>query len=89
MTGPNPDADLDQALGLTELPPVAVTEDHRSRALAALRNSYAQRYLGEVAQAIADAEQRGAARVLAEHAAADALTTADETLPSNQDNKTP
>lgn len=83
MTGPNPDAALDAALGVVELPPAVVTDEHLRRSLAAIFRAgtfepadvddlsapYA-RQVRDVAQAIADAEQRGAARVLAEHAAA-------------------
>lgn len=78
MTGPNPDAELDAALGVAELPPAAVTDAHRVLAETALRPFGPQTRMshesieqtGRVAQAIADAEQRGAARVIAEHEAA-------------------
>lgn len=73
MTGPNPDAELDEALGVDQLPPAAVTDDHLARATGLLSGppGYREPELVErVAQAIADAEQRGAARVIAEHAAA-------------------
>ena len=85
MTGPNPDAELDEALGVVELPPAAVTEVHVVAAMEALfpgtwANLRSPRVreatvasLPEVhrtAQAIADAEQRGAARVLATQRAA-------------------
>jgi hypothetical protein len=78
VTGPNPDAELDWALGVDRLPPATVTEPHRARAGALLRaanctwRTHEQRDADQerMAQAIADAEQRGAARILAERAAA-------------------
>lgn len=81
MTGPNPDADLDAALGITALPPAAVTDTHRRVAAQAIADELATGQ-DAVAQAIADAGQRGAARVLVEHAAAGtADTTVDVTNP--------
>lgn len=68
MTGPNPDAELDAALGVDQLPPAAVTDEHRALARKLPGNTPFE----VIAQAIADAEQRGAARVLAEHQAAGA-----------------
>lgn len=84
MTGPNPDAELDEALGVTHLPPAAATEEHRAEAHRvwneALCNSGLADWdrLAAMAQALADAEQRGAARVLATHAAAGAPLRDDE-----------
>lgn len=63
MTGPSPDAELDAALGVTELPPATVTDAHRALA----RELRAMNAPDAIAQAIADAEARGAARVIAEH----------------------
>lgn len=70
MTGPNPDADLDDALGITQLPPAVITDLHFQAAARALDTALPELRWHQVAQAIANAEQRGAARVLAEHAAA-------------------
>lgn len=81
MTGPNPDAELDEALGVTQLPPAAVTDDHCRAAMAALwpslghtdpddLNVASQRQLARAAQAVADAEQRAVARYIAERDAA-------------------
>jgi hypothetical protein len=82
VTGPNPDAELDAALGIPDLPPAVPTAEHQRLARVARYELRSARWAAEpgsdvehrelevLAQAIADAEQRGAARVIAEHAAA-------------------
>lgn len=82
MTGPNPDAELDEALGVDQLPPAVITDAHladarglvaewRSPVVHTYKRPGAEGFLvGLIAAAVADAEQRGAARVLAEQAAA-------------------
>lgn len=74
MTGPNPDAELDESLGVTKLPPAAVTDEHIEIARAAAMNlgvgGAPAPSIRRLAQVIADAEQRGAARALAERKAA-------------------
>lgn len=78
MTGPNPDAELDQALGITHLPPAAITENHRDlamRQIARIRQHLDDEPVTVLAQVIADAEQRGAARALTEHTTAGTPTT--------------
>jgi hypothetical protein len=71
VTGPNPDAELDAALGLDQLPPARFTHDHLLIA-AELTHAWEESELGignlrdRIAQAIADAEARGSARVIAE-----------------------
>lgn len=76
MTRPNPDAELDKALGVDQLPPAAVTEADRAEAHRiwdeALCNSGVPGWdrLAVLAQALADAEQRAVARYIAACAAA-------------------
>lgn len=79
MTGPNPDAELDAALGLDHLPPPVPTEAQlaEGRRLVELwrgmPEDYDDQVLGQwIGELVAVAEQRGAARVLATHAAAGA-----------------
>lgn len=73
MTGPNPDAELDEALGLDELPPAVVTPAHLALCEPLwLTSAYLSgpEFIRRMAQLVADAEQRGAARVIAERDAA-------------------
>jgi hypothetical protein len=73
MTGPNPDAELDAALGIDDLPPADVTAAHMAIVeplWATSAHLSGPEFARRMAQLVADAEQRGAARVLAEHAAA-------------------
>lgn len=85
MTGPNPDAELDNALGINQLPPAVVTDEHRQRALRALFPTAKFRpsdvaelaemagwswLVHRTAQAIADEGQRAVARYITEHTAA-------------------
>lgn len=86
MTGPSPDAELDEALGITKLPPAQISVEHLRQALVALwperprvefvgpdaLSDVDRHQLRRVAGAIADAEARGAARILAEHVVAGA-----------------
>lgn len=70
MTGPSPDADLDNTLGINQLPPAVVTDEHLRLAAEAINTPLPQLRWQQVAQAIADAEQRGAARIIAERTTA-------------------
>lgn len=70
MTGPNPDAELDEALGINQLPPAIVTEEHHRLAAVALNSPEPRQRWHDVAQALADEGQRAVARYIAEHAAA-------------------
>lgn len=76
MTGPDPDADLDRALGIDQLPPAIVTDDHQRRAAALLTDKtpgWADAR-DAIAQALADAEVRAVARYVAERVAAGTLS---------------
>jgi hypothetical protein len=70
MTGPNPDAELDDALGISQLPPAVVTDEHMKQAAKIIRTFYTRRNRRGVAQVIADLEQRAVARYIAEQRAA-------------------
>jgi hypothetical protein len=70
MTGPNPDAELDDALGIRQLPPAVVTDEHMKQAAKIIRTFYTRRNRRGVAQVIADLEQRAVARYIAEQRAA-------------------
>jgi hypothetical protein len=72
VTGPNPDAALDAALGIAELPPAVVTHEHLARAKELCRamvpGNYPAPWMVEVAaQALADEGKRVLARFIAEH----------------------
>lgn len=85
MTGPNPDAELDEALGVDQLPSAVITDAHLASARALVdewksptvhtyKKPGAEGFLiGLIAAAVADEGQRAVARYIAEHEVAGTL----------------
>jgi hypothetical protein len=73
VTGPNPDAALDAALGITELPPAVVDGEHEEIAARLVEEWETDGTAGyggleaRIAQALADIERRGVQRYIREH----------------------